>query len=422
MFRIATSAAAAGFIVAACASPGNAPFEPHAAAVAAQFTRAAYRVVYSFGQRAKSDDGVRPLAALHAIDGTLYGTTQEGGISTRHCTFGCGTVFRVAPSGAESIVYRFTGGIDGVAPSSRLVTLNGALAGTTNGGGSGTACYAGCGTVFRVDTDGKAPKILYAFKGGRDGAAPLGGLTVVGAALYGTTEYGGTRKGDCFNGCGTVFRLDSNGKNERIVHRFTGGSDGANPLDTLLEINGSLYGTTSYGGKATPLCVHGCGTVFRIDPNGKETILYRFEYALKSSDAAFPVAGLLFSKGLFYGTSLGGGSAALGTVFVLDPASGKERVLHSFACCGPGDGASPAAPLVEIGNAFYGTTRGGGERGHGTIFEIDRAGKERIVYRFEGRPDGTQPNGSLLLAGTTLFGTTAWGGKTSEGSVFSLTP
>ncbi|MBV9028439.1 MAG: hypothetical protein JO311_07445 [Candidatus Eremiobacteraeota bacterium] len=425
MCRIGISAAALCLCVAACAQRGGVAYEPQAPPAAIEPLGAtSYRLLYSFGEREKSGDGVRPVAALHAIGGTFYGTTQQGGTRANSCSFGCGTVFRISPAGVESIVYRFSGGIDGMAPASRLVTLGGALAGTTQAGGAGTACYGGCGTVFRVNTDGTKAKVLYAFTGGHDGAVPLGGLTVAGTLLYGTTEYGGKRGDDCLNGCGTVYSLHSDGSNERILHRFAGGSDGANPLDTLLDVNGSLYGTTMYGGTKTTLCSHGCGTVFRVDAAGTEKILYRFRYALKLADAAYPVAGLLFSGGLLYGTTLAGGTAGLGTVFVVNPSSGKERVLHSFVCCSKAskDGAYPAASLAQAGGALYGTTRGGGANGHGTVFEITAGGKEGIVYNFGARPDGNQPDASLLLSGTELFGTTAWGGRISEGSVFRLTP
>ncbi|MBV8725289.1 MAG: hypothetical protein JO350_08155 [Candidatus Eremiobacteraeota bacterium] len=425
MCRIAISAAALCLGVAACAQRGGASFEPQGPPAAFERLGASsYRVLYSFGEREKSDDGVRPLAALHAIAGTFYGTTQQGGVRANRCSFGCGTVFRISPAGVESIVYRFKGGIDGVAPAARLVTLGAALAGTTTAGGAGTACIGGCGTIFRVNTDGTKANVLYAFTGGHDGAAPLGGLTVSGTLLYGTTEYGGKRGDGCLDGCGTVYSLHSDGSNERILHRFAGGSDGANPLDTLLDVNGSLYGTTMYGGNKTALCSHGCGTVFRVDADGSEKILYRFRYALKLADAAYPAAGLLFRHGLLYGTTLAGGTAGLGTVFVVDPSSGKERVLHSFICCGKAskDGAYPVASLVETGGVFYGTTRGGGADGRGTVFRIARSGKEGVVHSFAARPDGNQPDASLLLSGTELFGTTAWGGRISEGSVFRVTP
>jgi uncharacterized repeat protein (TIGR03803 family) len=204
-------------------------------------------VLHSFTENL---DGAEPWAALINVDGTFYGTTHLGGASNS------GTVFKISRSGTETVVYSFKGGSDGAGPVAGLVDVNGALYGTTGVGGTGTSCYESCGTVFKMTFSG-AETVLYNFKGGSDGNDPWGVLTNVGGTLYGTTYAGGGS--GCYGGygCGTVFKITASGT-ESVIHSFTGAWDGATPRAGLLDVNGTLYGTTYAGGK------HGVGTVFSI--------------------------------------------------------------------------------------------------------------------------------------------------------------
>lgn len=149
-----------------------------------------------------------------------------------------------------------------------LVPVDGVLYGTTLAGGGGRCTYGqfyvGCGTVFKITTSG-VETVVHSFAGGSDGNNPEAGLIDVDGTLYGTTDIGGGT--GCITaysiGCGTVFKVTSDGK-ERIVHNFTGPpADGKYPYAGLLEVDGTLYGTTSGGGRgcAGP----GCGTVFSIE-------------------------------------------------------------------------------------------------------------------------------------------------------------
>jgi uncharacterized repeat protein (TIGR03803 family) len=208
--------------------------------------------------------------------------------------------------------------------------------------------------------------VLYSFKGGTDGANPFGGLLRdSGGNLYGTTIYGGT--GGCNDGfgdlgCGTVFKLDTSG-NETVLHSFTGTPDGEYPYAGLVrDSSGNLYGTTESGGVGS--CTGfgaGCGTAFKLDTSGNETVLHSFT---GTPDGEYPAAGLVRdSSGNLYGTTIQGGSNpgpyTSGTVFKID-AGGNETVLHSFTGH-PSDGASPFAELMldSVGN-LYGTTHGHG--------------------------------------------------------------
>jgi uncharacterized repeat protein (TIGR03803 family) len=380
-----------------------------------------YRLLYSFAQNGKPSDGNSPVAKLLTLNGKLYGTTLRGGATSSQCGVGCGTIFQMDTSGHEVVLYRFKNGGDGVAPAAGLLRLNGSFFGTTSAGGTGSACPGGCGTVFKTDSTGKIEGAIYSFKGARDGESPLSDLAVANGALYGTTEYGGLAAGACFSGCGTIFKMSATGK-EQVIYRFKGGNDGAIPLSRLTFVNGALYGTTQYGGARTAFCSVGCGTVFRVDVNGKEKVLYRFRYAPHVGDGAYPVAGVVALNGAFYGATFVGGSSGSGTIFRMSP-TGAERVLHTFACCRrPDDGAHPAADLTNLNGVLYGTTRDGGVSGRGTVFKVTTSGAESVLYSFAGKPDGATPRGRLIVLNGTLFGTTSAGGSTGEGSVFALRP
>jgi uncharacterized repeat protein (TIGR03803 family) len=237
------------------------------------------------------------------VNGTFYGTTTEGG------TYNKGTVFSITPVGKEKVLYSFGGGTDGAFPESGLIDVKGTLYGTTQGGGShvGEACIkGGCGTVFSITPGGKET-VLYSFRGGTDGEFPSAGLIDVNGTLYGTTSGGAGQYGD-----GTVFSVTPGG-NEKVLHNF-GGADGQEPLATLLNVNGTLYGTTYAGGG-------GLGTVFSITLSGHETVLHSFTESTRTGlkDGANPTSGLIDVNGRLYGTTyFGGGEPTVfgsGTVY-----------------------------------------------------------------------------------------------------------
>jgi uncharacterized repeat protein (TIGR03803 family) len=189
-------------------------------------------------------DGLHPVAALvRDSAGNLYGTTYGGG------AYGAGAVFKLDTTGAETVLYSFTGGADGASPQAGLLRDSaGNLYGTTYGGAYGA------GVVFKLDTTG-AETVLYSFTGGADGASPTAGVVRDSADnLYGTTY-----KGGAYN-WGTVFKLDTTGA-ETVLHSFTGGADGAYPFAGLVrDSSGNLYSTTVEGG------AYGYGVVFKITP------------------------------------------------------------------------------------------------------------------------------------------------------------
>jgi uncharacterized repeat protein (TIGR03803 family) len=382
-----------------------------------------------------SPDGFSPWAApIQDSEGNFYGTTWAGG------TLGFGTIYEVDSSGKETTLHNFAGGKDGSNPWAVLtMDAAGNLYGTTNSGG-GAYCFNnyGCGIVFKLShgTQGWKETILYAFKGGSDGANPGYGALALDTAgnLYGTTIYGGT--GYCSTGCGTVFKLTHTSGiwQEQLLHTFTALSqtDGATPHGGLvLDAAGNVYGTTSIGGNSS--C--GCGTVYKLDAIGGETILYSFQ---GGADGAEPFASLVRDKlGNLYGTTLfGGNNLNYGTVFELD-ANGTETPLHIFAGY-PTDGGYPYAPLVRDGAGnLYGTTYIGGNssgggfcetnnqpQGCGTVFRVAANGQETILYNFSYYLTGAETTAGVILdaKGQALYGATAAGGPSTNrgGDLFKL--
>jgi uncharacterized repeat protein (TIGR03803 family) len=351
-------------------------------------------VLYSFGT---GTDANGPFGGL-LMDGAgnFYGTTIWGGAS------GLGAVFKLTPSGTESVMHSFSGTPDGQNSFSGLISDNaGNLYGTTNNAGANNA-----GTVFKIAPSG-AESVVYSFGNLPDGQFPYTGRLIMDQSgnLYGMTESGGA------NNNGTVFKITPSGT-ETILYSFGTGTDGNHPNASLIvDTAGNLYGTTSAGG------ANNNGTVFKITPSGTETILYSFG---TGTDGSYPISSLIMDTlGNLYGTTYTGGTNNLGTVFKVTP-SGTESVLHSF---GTGtDGNSPVASLImdTLGN-LYGTTSLGGTHNLGTVFKVTPSGTESVLHSFGTGTDGAQPNGELIVdSAGNLYGTTTLGGTNNIGTVFKI--
>jgi uncharacterized repeat protein (TIGR03803 family) len=370
-------------------------------------------VLYSFQG---GTDGAYPYGLLMDAAGNLYGTTNQGGATDN------GTVFQLDTGGHETVLYSFRGGADGQGPVAGVIMDSaGNLYGTTQSGGP----YSG-GIAFKLDSSGKET-VLHRFGGVNDGATPLAALVRDRSGnLYGTASAGGTYGG------GTVFKIDKNGKETALWNMDW--PDPAFPFDGLvMDAKGELYGTTTQGGGGTN---GGYGVVFELNPHtGVPTVLYKFK---GYPDGDYSEAGLLRdSAGNLYGTTESGGSNCspygCGTVFKVTK-TGKETVLHSFDASGK-DGNQPIAGVVrdKAGN-LYGTTPWGdslgcGGNGCGTVFKLDTAGKETVLYRFQGGTDGAYPQGGLILGNDgSLYGATQQGGTGTGcggagcGTIWKMTP
>jgi len=396
-----------------------------------------YKVLYEF---TGGTDGGKPMAGLISDgEGNLYGTTQSGGILAGPCApgGGCGVVFKVDPTGKETVLYRFTGGADGASPDAALVRdTAGNLYGTAASGGVCSWPYSsnGCGVVFKLDPTTGQETVLYSFTGGADGAVP-GPLFVDNAGiLYGITSLGGgDASGRCQAiGCGVVFRLDPSTSTFAVLYTFTGAADGGQPSGGLIEDSaGNFYGTTGSGGEnLSGVCGgFGCGVVFKLDPTGNYTVLYTF---MGQADGGTPVATLLRdTDGNLYGTTENAGTYGWGVVFKLDRA-GKETALHEFT--GAADGATPRRGLVfDTAGNLYGTVYQGGTGTfftNGVVFKLNSSGVFTVLHTLAASgAEGINPEAGLLIdSAGNLYGTASAGGAScpavapaSCGVVFEVT-
>jgi uncharacterized repeat protein (TIGR03803 family) len=382
-----------------------------------------YTVLHDFSNW---PDGAVPNALMMGADGVMYGTTQGGG---NHCgSGGCGTVYKIDSSGNETVLYRFTEGNDGANPVAALIQdAAGNLYGNTEGNGfldapstvfkidtkgnettlyaftGGTGCCQdsplaidkagnlygmspyggdfncgyqeiGCGSLYRLTQAGEIT-VLHTFTG-QDGIDPEGGLVVdVDDGLYGTAINGGilscyTPGGQRYRitqGCGTIYKIDRSGK-FTVLYSFTGGLDGSAPLGLIQDAKGNLYGIASYGGGTT--CdedPYGCGTIFKVDTQGKFSVLYRFTTAITQPD--FNSHLLLGPQGSLYGSNGIGGANNIGFIFKVS--SSGFSIVASF----PSDvnrewGIMPQGVVMDSSGNFYGTMLEDGTDLQGTVFQV----------------------------------------------------
>ena len=388
-------------------------------------------VLYNFTGQNNGDNN--PYAGLvQGSDGNLYGTTESG-------TNENGAPFQITTSGS----YTYLGGSYGLYggfsyPYAGLVEgSDGNFYGTTSSAGSNshTSCGSyGCGTIFKITPSGTVTTLynfcsIYTTRC-TDGSTPYGGL-VLGSDgnFYGTTYKGGS--GGTGFGAGTVYKITPAGV-LTTLHNFTGGSDGGNPYASLVQgSDGNFYSTTYDGGSSN------AGTIFQITASGSLTTLHSFAYG---SDGSFPWGALVEGgDGNFYGTSSGISKNSSGrlsgnnesVIFKISPQSPYTlTTLYTFTdgqVINGGSESSGAYAGLFLGSDgnFYGTTFYGGTASDGSVFQITPAGAYALLYSFTGDPDGANPYYAGLVQGSdgNFYGTTSSGGNESGklGTVFGIT-
>lgn len=373
--------------------------------------------------------GGYPGALTSGNDGTLYGTTLEGG------SYGCGTVFKLTPPTSQggawhkNSLYGFTCSEDGFYPSGSLVIgKTGKIYGTTQGNNESG------GVVYELTPPAEpgAPwteAVLHAFSGGVDGGNPMNGVIADSEGkLYGTTQRGGKF------GYGAVFRLSPPAQvggawKESVLYSFQlqqGSGSFPDPTGLTLE-NGSLYGATF----ATT--TYNVGVLFQLSPpNGGQgewalTVLYAFK---GGADGGQPSGSPVFdSSGALYGSAGEGGSLGNGAIYKLSPPTAQggtwtESVLYAFQGQGVGDGYEPiGTPAFDSTGAIYGVTVSGGiescggnDTGCGIAYKLTPPVSqgdnwtEQVLHAFTDGTDGNNPQAGVVVDGTTVYGTTIWGG------------
>ena len=408
-----------------------------------------YTVLHSFGG---GTDGALAMPIIRDAQGNIYGATKFGGIiSCAEDT--CGTVYKIDSAGNETVLYRFEGGNNGLGPYAGLVRdAKGNLYGTTQGNG----VVGGASVVFKVDSAGQQT-VLYVAGGGD--ACCLDSPVAVDAEgnIYGMSPYGGEPNcGVAQNGlgCGTLFKITPSGK-FKVLHVFKG-KDGIQPEGGLvLDAQGNIYGTAVWGGNLK--CLYpgwgegggpGCGTIYKLEPSGKFTVLHTFT---GPHDGSYPLGLIIDEAGNLYGIADSGGDVikktdweyGLGTIFKVDT-SGIFSVLFTFRPC-----TDPPCSDGKVRNSLYASHLARDSQGNlygiemvnncafggGCIFRIDTKGKITDLYDFtqdqSGAPFFYDAMGLVLGSDGDFYGSTAIGGSAQPecydegfqgcGSVFHLT-
>ncbi|HUA14442.1 MAG TPA: choice-of-anchor tandem repeat GloVer-containing protein [Verrucomicrobiae bacterium] len=377
--------------------------------------QAQYSVIHNFA--GAPNDGAWANGDLAADTiGNLYGTTVLGGANNY------GTIFKIDSTGATTILYSFTYGLDGAYPlGGLLLDADGTLYGTASVAGRN-----GSGTVFKLDTNGTLVP-LFSFGLGQSGASPHSRLVTLNGNLYGVASSGGSS--GCEGGCGIIYEVTKSGK-QTILYRFTGGVDGARPQGLFRDSAGNFYGVAT-------LDTGSGGTVFKLDTAAVFSILYTFTGGI---DGGQPTGRVIRdNNGNIHGVTFVGGDTTCdcGVVFRVD-ANGRESLLHKFF--GHGGGAKPEVGLLDLSGVLYGTTVSGGlacgfPGGCGTLYQIGKTGNYKVLHSFGGPKAGdgyANVSGSLIRGQDGgIYGATYQGGTGTSctngvtegcGTIFKYTP
>jgi uncharacterized repeat protein (TIGR03803 family) len=312
-------------------------------------TSGALTVLHEFG----TGYGAWPVGGLTlSRNGRFYGTNTRGG------TYNSGSIFEMTPDGIVKTLHEFMGGSEGGPQAPPIQSLYGDFYGTTSG-----EDLAHPGTVYKIDSSGTYT-LLHTFIG-PDGSTPMGPLVqATDYWFYGTTLYGGIYD------AGTIFRISQSGEFETLFN-FDGlnGSNGAYPEAGLIQASdGNLYGVAPLGG------AHGQGVIFRMTPKHEVTIIHAFT---GGSDGSTPIGNIVqAADGYLYGTNSSGGASGGGVLF-RSTTTGTVTALHDFD---PSTGSTPVALIQHTNGFLYGDTNKGGSSGQGVFYRYDIGQPPFVTY------------------------------------------
>jgi uncharacterized repeat protein (TIGR03803 family) len=317
------------------------------------------------------------------------------------------------------LLHNFTGRPDGSEPAATVFRDADGNLFGTTAAGGSNGCVVGCGTVYEVSKDGQE-QVLYRFQGGTDGAFPVAAVTMDGTGnLYGTT--GGGNGNDS-----TLFKLAPDGT-ETVLHTFTYQDVNSTPV---LDAAGNLYGASHYGGDVN--CGYngnGCGFIYKLDSSGKYSVIYTFKNVRDGVTPYFNI--VMDAKGTLYGTAAFGGDVrcdaptGCGAIFKLEP-NGTYTVLHRFT--GKKDGWGPGAITLDAAGNIYGTTVEGADLscypplGCGVIYKIDTTGKFSVLFTFTASQVCCGPGSYTPIVDSSgnLYDSMAINGAHNDGYVYKL--
>jgi uncharacterized repeat protein (TIGR03803 family) len=383
-------------------------------------------VVHSFTGGA---DGSNPYKSA-TVDsaGNLYGETFWGANacadSYEYPGVGCGTVYKITPSGTTSTLITYKGATNGAAGSANVTVADGYVVDAAYQGGP-----ANLGVISAVKTDGTGFVALHKFAG-TDGANPDSFVRVgPNNILYSVAESGGPGyNGTSGSGNGVLFSLTTTGV-YTPQHDFSGGAEGGNPGRIFLDSSGTISGATTAGGSCsgTGLPTNGCGVVYSFVPStGVFTPLYTFS---GGTDGYSPEIGGLAANGTLYGATSAGGADGEGTLFELKKTASGYSYQTLWTFTGGSDGATPlGAPSLSANGTLVGTTFYGPvtqtSSGAGTLYTF-KNGVLTTLFTFVNDTNGGYPEGTPIMTSSgTIYGTAAFGGSnatcyTSGGTLIS---
>jgi uncharacterized repeat protein (TIGR03803 family) len=341
-------------------------------------------------------DGSNPYSSVLYHNGTLYGTTAQGGGEN------VGTLFsHNLSSGTFTVLHSFNGApTDGALSYASVIYESGILFGTTSYGGDNDQ-----GTLFAYELSSSIFTILYSFNG-FNGSNPNSAVVYLDGILYGNTYAGGDIN------AGTLFAYELSSGVITTLHSFAGTpDDGAHPYASLIYQNGVFYGSTNGGG------VNNNGSLFSYH---LDTEIFTTLYSFGEIDGSSPYGSLVYRDGILYGGTPNGGEFGFGTLFGFDLSSGTLTILYTFL---GNNGAYCFGSVIYQDGVLYGTTIEGGAYANGTLFRFDlTSGIYTNLYSFVGTSiDGAYPFCRLIYQDGLLYGTTNGGGNESNtGTLFSF--